>query len=45
MNGTGFDMRMPLAAGAVLACAVLGACFFPAQRAARIDPAPLLRDA
>lgn len=45
VNATGFDVRMPLAAGTVLACAVLVACFFPARHAARIDPAPLLDDA
>jgi putative ABC transport system permease protein len=45
VSATGFDVRMPLAAGAVLACAVLAACYFPARRAARIDPAPLLHDA
>ena len=45
VNATGFDLRALLAAGLVLACAVLVACYFPARRAARIDPAPLLRDA
>jgi predicted permease len=45
VNATGLDVRVPLAAGAVLAIAVLVACYFPAQRAARIDPAPLLHDA
>ncbi|HSR53995.1 MAG TPA: ADOP family duplicated permease [Acidobacteriota bacterium] len=43
-QSTGFDPRIPLAAGAVLAGAVLIACYFPAQRASRIDPAPLLQD-
>jgi putative ABC transport system permease protein len=32
-----------VAAGVVLAVAVLGACYFPARRAARIDPAIVLR--
>lgn len=45
VGATGFDVRVPLAAGVVLACAVFVACYFPARRAARIDPAPLLHDA
>lgn len=45
VGARGFDVRMPLAAGVVLACAVFVACYFPAQRAARIDPARLLHDA
>lgn len=38
----GFDVRIPLAAGVLLAGAVFAACFFPAQRAARLDSAQLL---
>lgn len=45
VDATGFDVWMPLLAGTVLAGAVLVACYFPARRAARIDPTPLLHDA
>lgn len=45
VNAAGFDLRMSLGAGVMLECTVLLACYFPARRAARIDPAPLLHDA
>lgn len=44
VNASGFDVRVPLAAGGVLACAVFVACYFPARRAALIDPAPVLNN-
>ena len=44
LEPSGFDVRMPLTSGLILGAAVLLACYFPAQRAARIDSARLLRD-